>query len=200
MIPAGREGEKIKPGALIYPRVSRPRRAPLHLPKAAADKPGPPPAPPPGEEGCGHRPGTARGWAGPGAARRWLRRPLRRTRASWQPFTGRPRSPAKLREGFAQPRWPPRTYKKKKKKCGIEARSPMSRSNAKRQRQGSLLSRRAGAEVTDGAIRLFHAGRAAWVKPWGPPREGQGHGPLPHAAAPVPAASRPFRGRDPAPV
>lgn len=90
--------------------------------------------------------------------------------------------------------------KKKKKKCGIEARSPMSRSNAKRQRQGSLLSRRAGAEVTDGAIRLFHAGRAAWVKPWGPPREGQGHGPLPHAAAPVPAASRPFRGRDPAPV
>lgn len=75
------------------------------------------------------------------------------------PFTGRPRVPAKLRPGFAQPRWPPRIYKKAR----YRNISSACRSNANPQGQGSVPSCRGvadGGDVSRGS-RSVGSGRGA---------------------------------------
>lgn len=90
------------------------------------------------------------------------------------PFTGRPRVPAKLRPGFAQPRWPPRIYKKARYR-NISSAAVQMQTHRDRARSP------AAGEWPMGA--MFHAGRAAWVQVVGPQRAEAGHASPPAAAA-----------------
>lgn len=123
------------------------------MPKAAASRPGAPGPP--------RRKAAGIGWAAP-------RSPPRDKRLLAAFHRAAP-SPRQAAVGF-----PPASVASEdlQKKYDMEARSLTSRSNAKLQWQGSVLSRRAGADGTDG--RDQPVSRGSCVEPGGPQRAGGG--------------------------